>query len=1376
MTKKWSMSIIFVHTTLQLIMKTKAILCLLLLFIAEVTIAQSSKLFTTDRELSSSLINCIYQDRNGMIWIGTEDGLNRYDGVKFTIYKHEKGNAHSLRHNLIRAIFEDKQGNLLIGTYQGVQMYNAASDCFSQPAMQENGTLYSSNINMMLQRKNGEIWVSGNDLSILTIENDKLSTKRIILPNDTRVTDYLLEDKQGNMWVVINENKLYRLTETNELEHFPFEKENTLITTLTEDIHGNIYAGSIDNGLFKLDAPSKSFLPIPHAGLYNLPIESIYHANSDDIYIGTDGKGLKNYNIRTQELTDSRFENNSIDLTQAKVHDVLKDNNGNFWIAIYQKGILMVPAQPNNFKYIGPKSIENNSIGSYCATTLYKDHNNIMWVGTDNDGLYGITNTGKRMAHFAPTNKQHSVSPIIITTYEDSEKNLWIGSFRNGIGKVDRQTGVCNYLNLVDKEGNAIHRVYAIVEDNKKRLWIATMGNGLFCYDLKTKEITDFASYAFDNWISSLHYASDNKLYLGTYNFLGCIDLNATTFELQKVLEGHIIHSIFEDKKGVIWASTSDGLARWDRESQEIKEYTTQNGLPSDVIYSVQQDLMGNYWIATDAGLSQFTPEREHFINYFVGDGLQGNEFSKNASFKEENGTLWFAGVNGITYFNPQEIVNPAKKWNVRITDFYLHNKPVRKSVDSNEKSIIDEAVFNASEFHLSHKENAFSIEFSTVEFNSPERISYQYAMNDTNWIDLRSGINRVSFDNLSPGSYLFNVRAKDYMIFSDIKTIKITITPAWYDSYWAKMGYLFAVMLLCYLIYLRFKERYETKQQMLKYQHAEEINEAKLQFFINISHEIRTPMSLVISPLQKLMRLDKEKERNHLYQTMSRNAERILSLVNQLMDIRKIDKGQMRLKFQQRNITEFIYDLVETFQYQVQVKKIRLNYLPADNNIEGWIDPLNFDKIVLNILSNAFKFTPKNGEINLTVRTGKDERTNGPLKEYIEVVISDSGVGIPEEEIERIFDRFYQIQQSQSQSQVGTGIGLHLTRSLVGLHYGTIKVTNNESGEGCRFAVRIPQGCNHLSEQELVVTDETKVAEATDATNTPSNGEMGEAIDAQSQGVELENESDNVEKKQRSKSKYRILLVEDDEDIRNYLTRELEGEYHIAACSNGKEALSFILKKCPDLVLSDVMMPEMDGTTLCQKIKHNVNINHVPVILLTAKTEEEDNLVGLNVGADAYLTKPFSIEIVRRTIQNLIKSRELLRNCFAGNQEQEIVKPSIEIQSTNNKLLDRIMNVINRNLSNPELNVEMITKEVGISRVHLHRKLKELTNQSTRDLIRNVRLKHAAYLLENSNYNISEITDFVGFSSLTLFSRSFKELYGVTPSEYATTKREPNG
>lgn len=662
---------------------------------------------------------------------------------------------------------------------------------------------------------------------------------------------------------------------------------------------------------------------------------------------------------------------------------------------------------------------------------------------------------------------------------------------------------------------------------------------------------------------------------------------------------------------------------------------------------------------------------------------------------------------------------------------------------------IVTTSVTNSNKFHLSHKDNSFSIELSAMEFYSPERISYSYTFNSNTWVNLQSGVNRISFSELTPGIYHFQVKARDYNSYSEIKKLTIIISPPWYVSWWAKTIYCLTAVIITIFIIVQIRQRYRARQEMLEHIHAEQLNEAKLQFFINISHEIRTPMSLIISPLQKLMATDYDTERQQSYNIIYRNAERLLRLVNQLMDIRKIDKGQMQLKFQETDIVSFIQDLHYTFAYQANTKHIKLDFHSEVKELKAWIDPKNFDKVILNILSNAFKFTPENGNIQIRLCTGNDPNAaEKALSRYFEISIEDDGIGINETELERIFDRFYQIRNSQNNSNIGTGIGLHLTRSLVELHHGSITVENNQGTPGCRFIVRLPLGKEHLKPEEIdnsaVKQDSVHITTALPTTpliETPP--------------------------KTHSKSKYRVLIVEDNDEIRRYICQELGRDFHMQECRNGKEAFTYILKKTPDLIISDIMMPEMDGMTLCSKVKQNINTNHIPVILLTAKSREEDNLEGLSIGADAYITKPFSIEILRQSTFNLIKSRERLRNNFQGSQTQKERMQELEIESPDERLLDRIMKVINDNIANPELNVEMVAETVGISRVHLHRKLKELTNQSTRDLIRNLRLKQAATLLAKKRQSINEVAALTGFTNVAYFSTAFKELYGMTPTAY---------
>lgn len=1327
----------------------KSALTVLLLLFSLLCYGQSPKLFTTDRELSSSLINYMYQDRNGFIWVATEDGLNRYDGAKFTIYRHEPNNEHSLAHSFVRTVFEDSKGHLLIGTYKGIQMYDPAADNFTPLAKQENGDIFESNIPSIIERKNGEIWVSGNVLCKLTIGENQLTVQKIDIP--ISAPGYMIEDREQNVWMSKGEEGVYRLSPDNKLSLY-LSKDNGYIKSICEDSQGRIYVGSMRKGLFAYDEKLNSFIPIDFKEKKELPICFLYSGSQNELYIGTDGKGMAIYNNQAHKISEYQFDNSYFDSSNSKIHSILKDNSGNLWLAVYQKGIILIPARTNSFKYIGHKSIDKNMIGSSCITSFCKDNGGTLWIGTDNDGIYALTEKIERIKHFSHGNHPNSVPSTIIKLYEDSEHNIWVGSYINGMGKLNKQTGQCSYQHkLVDKNNNYIQRIYDFTEDKNKRLWIATMGFGLFYYDLKTKEFLSVQSQTspINEWIGCLHYSNDNKLYVGTYDGINCIDLNTPDFQSHKILSQHVIYSIHEDAHGVIWLGSSEGLFSWDKKTPKMTSYTTADGLPSNTIYAIEGDENDFLWISTNAGISQFQKKNNKFINYYVSDGLQGNEFYKNASFKDSQGIIWFGGMNGITYFNPQDIINPAKKWNIRITDFFLHNNPVRKGIKSGIHNIISCPVFNAEEFYLSHKDNVFSIEFATLELNAPEHINYLYSINDEKWISLPKGVNRISFSNLKPGTYNFKIKARDNTIESNIKEITIYISPAWYASWWAKCIYFFLFSVIIFIIILQIRHRYRMHQEMLQHIHAEQINEAKLQFFINISHEIRTPMSLIISPLQKLIKNEENSERLKVYHIIYRNAERILNLVNQLMDIRKIDKGQMFLKFQETNIIPFIEDLYTTFGQQANSKNIQLQVHCSLQELNVWIDTTNFDKVILNILSNAFKFTPEKGKIDITIRTGKNETEAKPLNQYAEIIISDTGSGIEEEEKEHIFERFYQIRNSHHNPKGGTGIGLHLTRSLVELHHGKVYVENNKDQTGCRFIIRIPLGNKHLRPEEIDYNEREKAVIVSTAPTFAPIVETGE------------------EKKVRVKSKNHVLIVEDDEEIRNYICSEFADKFHIIESCNGKEALELIFKKAPNLVISDVMMPEMDGFTLCKRIKQNVNLNHIPVILLTAKTREEDNLEGLNIGADAYITKPFNIEILEKTAENLINTRHQLRKVFTGQQSQEDKVQKLEVKSPNEKLMERIMKVINNNISNPNLTIETITAEVGISRVHLHRKLKELTNQTTRDFIRNIRLKQAAQLLSEKQHTIAEIAMLTGFTDPNNFSTTFKELYGMPPSMY---------
>jgi signal transduction histidine kinase/DNA-binding response OmpR family regulator len=622
-------------------------------------------------------------------------------------------------------------------------------------------------------------------------------------------------------------------------------------------------------------------------------------------------------------------------------------------------------------------------------------------------------------------------------------------------------------------------------------------------------------------------------------------------------------------------------------------------------------------------------------------------------------------------------------------------------------------------------------------------------------------GVNQVTYNNLQPGQYKFTIRVAN--LPDSQKTVFIKIDHPWYQTGWATILFIgFGISLIFALIsFIYAKIHY--RQQLLIKEHNQEINEAKLQFFINISHEIRTPMTLIINPLEKLLKNNIDEKTHQTYMIIYRNAQRILRLINQLMDVRKLDKGLIQLGCRETDIVGFINDLMNTFEYMAQQKNINFTFDTPFDDLKVWIDLNYFDKIMLNILSNAFKFTQADGEITVKLTTGKNDKRL-QTKEYFEIRVIDNGIGIDVKNIERIFERFYQINPTDMNTKFGTGIGLHLARELVKLHHGIIYAEKRDDNEtGTQMIVRAPLGKEHLLPEEM---------------ETPEKAAIRASMYFNANNVEFSDEKDNNITKpsiSASKTKYKVLVVEDEDELRRYIAKELSAMYRVKDCNNGKEAFELILKERFDAVVSDVMMPVMDGITLTYKIKQNININHIPIILLTAKIQEKDFIEGLETGADAYITKPFHTGVLEQTINNLIANREILRKKFSGEQEYDDKISRIEMKSADEILINKVLKVISDNLSNQELNVEFLADSVGMSRVHMHRKLKELTNQSARDFIRNIRMKQAALLLSEKKFGIAEVAYATGFNNISHFSTSFRGFYGMSPTAYVENLKPNN-
>lgn len=1312
------------------------ILALLLCVCAAGARAQSVRGFNADHDISSSLVNNIYQDRSGMIWIATENGLNRYDGNKFTIYRNIPGDSTSLCNNFVKSLFEDADGRLYVCTRRGMQLYDATTDAFRPRMRTADGKDFAASVNQAVRRNDNEYWVLGDSVKMFRIHGeDALKILDIPqAPHDLRLVHCGVLDPAGNIWLSKNQAGLYRIATDNTVRHYYGADGDPVASAMTIGKDGLLYIGSTTQQLLRFNSDSDNFEPL--AGGDGKEIKSLFADVNGDIVQAVDGNGIIIYTPATGVCRQFRYTRSRERFDRDKTHCAMRDADGNIWIGIYQSGIIMIPTRANAFGYIGSKSADRDVIGSSCISAIFRDHEGTLWVGADNDGIYALDRNYRQTRHLV---NDDIASPMCI--FEDSHHNLWVGTYNRGVGIMDRSTGHLQPVDIVRTPEEPATHCFAITEDRDHSVWLGMLNSGLIRYDLETGHADMSFSWrkSIDPWIAALHYSpKTNALYVGTYSGLQTVsNVSLAQPEIKTVLRDDIIYSIDEDADGNIWLGTTSGIVCYDPATGDVSRPGFDAGLLTNSVYAVRCE-GHNVWMSLNTGLTRYNTETGLFAGYMVDDGLQGNEFYKNTAFRDDAGELFFGGPGGITHFNPHSIDAPGRKWKPRIVGFYLHGTPSNPS---------DSPVHEARRFSLGPDENSFSVEFGTREMGRPESVIFAYSLDGRDWERLPAGTYIVNFHNLESGTHRLAFKTIDNGSESAVQTVTLRVAAPWFATPWAKALYVLTVLLIAWFAARNWRSRMRHKAELLKLTHTEQINEARLQSFVNISHEIRTPMSLVISPLQKLLATDSDPSRRHEYGLILRNAKRILRHIDELMDLRKIEKRQMRLQLERTPLVSFINDLCETFAQVTAGKKISLVFNYASPDIEADIDPANFDKVLMNLLSNAVKYTPEGGRISIVLSADADAGT-------ITISVTDTGIGVPDKDKERIFDRFYQAHGNQAG---GTGVGLHLTKQLVELHGGTISVTDNpDEGAGSRFTVTIP-AVHTDSETDTAIPGAKRLAHGTPFNDTKS--------------ILLPDIEDTPDDECRA-AEARVLVAEDDEEIRNYLCHELSSRYRVTACSNGREALDFLFRQNFDLVVSDVMMPVMDGLSLTRAIKQNITLNHIPVILVTALTRDEDNISAIEAGADDYITKPFNIEIVRSKISALIARYRSLKNVYEGRQTHDDKIDDIAVPSTDEKLMTRIMAVINREMSNPELTVEYLAAEVGLSRVHLHRRLKSITNQSPRDFIRNTRLRAAATLLTEKRLSVAEAADLTGFNSSGSFTTSFKRLFGVTPSEYAAAAK----
>ncbi len=1308
--------------------------------------AQMGKFFSTDNQLSSSFVTQVYVDNDGFLWATTRNGINRYDGYQFRVFRRENDTEHTLASNYVNAMMQDRHGLFYFGMYGALQTWDG-EQFYHVKMLNLNGNPSNGYATCFLEQSNGDVLAGTSGLGLMKFKDMTTAQQMGGAFAGLHTVNALLEDSKKRLWIIADQQKLYSY-DGHELKPYIVDQRGLLMQGLCEDKDGHIYIGT-DNGLYC--QKNDHFEHIDAMGNHN--VSTLYCDRYGGIMVGYDGRGLAIYRPDTGQVIDNPFFSLEVDLSKSKVYSITEDHNGNIWFGLLQKGIYRQPFTSRGFQYMGYKLGSRNVIGSACVISVLVDHQKRTWVGTDKDGVYIIDKNGQLLRHL-----QNGYPSSVMAIAENTDGRIWIGSYGEGGGWIDPVTLSYHKLNYPADEHLIIMDITA---DTQGRLWMATLRHGVLCVipgtsEVKTYEMAPGAdenrkmNSIANNYVSHINISPDGqRVYTATSMGICCLDIASDSWT--KVFGENTPNyrtpvRCVHEYDGILWYGTNDGLYSYELKTKKINTYTKASGLADNGIASIERDLNGGLWICTDHGLSCLNPKTGLSQNYFADDGLQSNEFSDGASCLYADGTIVLGGTGGITWFKPEDIKQSQWNGHVQLTAFTINGEQVNHQTLSGGKLVTDTTVIASDRFQLGYHDNSFGIQVSTLSYENPEHISYLYSINGEPFIELPAGVNELTFSHLPPGTYRFRVKAMRNTIETPERNFTVIVRSPWYRSAWAYFFYslIIGLFLWQYLAYRRHRE--QSRLRLQAHMHAEELSEAKIRFFMNISHDIRTPMTLILTPLQSLIKKETDPERKGVYETIRRNAERILSLINQMMDLRKIDKGQMQMHMSKSDLVPFIGDIYTLFQNQAKSRQIHFVYEHDSEELPVWIDRSNFDKVIVNVLSNAFKYTKAGGEIAIRL-THTDEQAI--------ITVWDDGEQIPADKLEKIFERFYQTPSQTNDRSAGTGIGLDLTRSLVELHHGTISAQNMQ--KGCEFVITIPLGNAHLSPEEMVIVEE------------PTSTEQS-TIETSVNEIQIEQHLAEIHS---DIGRPRIVVAEDDDEIRNYLESEFSHDYEVSCCVNGREALAEIYRVNPHLVISDVMMPEMDGNTLCAQLKLNSATNYIPVILLTAKSRDEDRLEGLETGADAYIVKPFNMEILKRTVQNLISSRRMLKMKYERTDELEEQVDQIQLKSPDEKLLDKIMDCVRKNITNSDLNIDMISEEVGISRVHLHRKMKELTGQTPHDFIRSIRLKKAAQLLTEQGMNITEVMYACGFANSASFSTIFRKYYGMSPRDYMREHQE---
>lgn len=1335
--------------------------------------------------LSNNQVNAILKDQDGFLWFGTMSGLNRYDGYSYRVFRKNYNDSSSLLNNSILSLYELLGGKMWVSTMGGDCIYNSSTEKFDAD---NNGYLQSLGlpsgaVSNIVKGNNGRYWFLYDNLELYsysgTVKKAKSLRQNLGVNSLDRISS-VKETKDGKLWLVSRNGFLQEYDMNSDKIIFSstviqnLNKENNPFN-LFIDTDGDIWLWALNSGVFLFHPEDYSIRQFNEnsfpSRLNSNLVTQVVQDNKGLIWVATDHGGVnlidKKNNFNISYLLNDPQDPQS--LCQNSIRTMYKDNDGIIWLGSAKQGISYLNSNIVLFPLY--RHMESNimSLPYDDVNRFVEDKSGNLWIGTNGGGLIFFDrkqNTFKQYLH-DPNNKNSLSNNVIVGMCIDHENVLWIGTYFGGLNSFDGKNFKHYRHSDSDSSSLANDNVWEIFEDSEQHLWIGTLGGGL---DILNRETNRFEHVRYSgappdlgpfNYISAILQDKKGNLWVGSTGGIVVFEKGKTTqiFYQQSKDKGHLSNNnilcFLEDSKGRIWAGTREGLNLFDEKTKQFQILTTSDGLPGNMILNILEDNHQTLWISTPNGLCNAIPKQGKaglvfsIISYDDANNLQNREFTDNSALKTRAGELIFGGPSGFNIINPDKILQPFYRLKIVFTGLQILSKSVVPGELVNNRVLLQQSLSRLQSIGLKYKENVFSIEFASLDFGHSIQDKYAYMLEGFNsdWLYADGNLRKATYTNIGPGHYTFKVKVLNREgVWSDEKTLQVNIEPPFWRTNIAYIIYsliLAGLFLLARRITLdRIHMRYELQLQRREAERAHSLEQLKTKFFTNVSHEFRTPLSLIISPLDKIIKQTTDEEQKKQLNLVQRNAKRLLSLVNQLLDFRKMEVQEIKLHPAIGDIIGFSKDISHSFMDIAEKKNIRFSFSSDIDSLEIYFDKDKIEKIFFNLLSNAFKFTQDNGavSVNLTYNPPANNEDEGTLS----IEIKDTGIGIPAGMQEKIFERFFQTNAPQSMLNQGTGIGLAITKEFVRLHRGIITV-KSEPEQGTCFTVLLPA---------------KKIYD-------PSAHAAISLVPAEEEDVEQM----IPEETQKSGRKKTILLVEDNEDIRFYLKDNLKGGYKVEEATNGKEGWKKIKLLNPDLVVSDIMMPLMDGVELARKIKTEKLTAHIPVILLTAMGSEEKQLEGLKAGVNDYITKPFTFEILASRIRNLLSQQELLQRRF---QKQIEVNPSeVTITSVDEKFLKQALEVVEKYIDKPDFSVEDFSREMCMSRKALYNKILSLTGKAPLEFIRSIRIKRAAQLLEKSGMTIAEIAYDVGFNNPKNFTKYFKEEFKVLPSKYIVGKTE---